>query len=166
MVAVDHVDRTDRQLVVGVGELPSVLATAVQLPRTAGAFGHLAHTQCATAVVVLGAVHERNRAQGAEPEAGIAEQLLVVERHDHDGVRAGLLVRVADTAEPPLHGVAEPLERRREQRSVLEAIAAPPATDELRLDGVESDSRMLFEQHVDVVERERPHVRLEQPVEC
>ena len=91
--------------------------------------------------------------------------MLVVERHHHDGVRAGLLVRVADPAEPPLHGVAEPLERGGEQRSVLEAISAPPATDELRLDGVESDSRMLLEQHVDVVERERPHVCLEQPVE-
>ena len=90
---------------------------------------------------------------------------MVVERHDHDGVRAGLLVRVADPAEPPLHGVAEPLERRREQRCVLEAVAAPPATDELGLDDVESDSQMLLEQHVDVVESERPHVRLEQPVE-
>ena len=106
-----------------------------------------------------------NCAQGTHPEAGIAEQSLVVERHDHDGVRAGLAVRVADPAEPPLHGVAEPLERGREQRSVLEAIAAPPTTDELRLHGLESDSRVLFEQHVDVVERERPHVRLEQLVE-
>ena len=76
------------------------------------------------------------------------------------------MTSVADAPEAALHVVAEPLEHCREQRSVLEAIAATPATDELRLDGVESDSRMLLEQHVDVVERERPHVCFEQPVEC
>src|SRR6478735_9418699 len=104
----------------------------MQLPRMSGSFGHLAHTQRAAAVVVFCAVDERDRAQGAHPEAGVAEQLLIVERHDHDGVRARLLVRVAHTAEPPFDGVAEPLECGREERSVLEAIAAPPATDELR----------------------------------
>ena len=96
MVSVDDVDRTNRQFVVGVGELPSVLALAMQLPGTASTFWHLAYTECAAGVVVLGAVEERDRAQGAETEAGVAEQLLVVERHDYDRVRASLLVGVAD----------------------------------------------------------------------
>ena len=38
---------------------------------------------------------------------------------------------------------------------MFEAVAAAPTSDELLLDGAEPDSRVLVEQHVDVVERER-----------
>ena len=70
--------------------------------------------------------------------------------------------RVADPAQVPPHLVAEPFQGGGEDRAVLEAVAAPAAADELLLDGVEGDAGVLAEQHVDVVERERAHVRLVQ----
>ena len=48
---------------------------------------------------------------------------------------------------------------------MLEAVAASSAADELLLDGVEAHARVLVEQHVDVVERERADVGLVQRVE-
>ena len=74
-------------------------------------------------------------------------------------------LRVADPAEPALHVVPEPLERGREEHAVLEAVAAAAATHELRLHRVQRDPRVLVEQDVDVVERERPDVRLVEGVQ-
>jgi hypothetical protein len=56
--------------------------------------------------------------------------------------------------------VAQPLQRRREDRRVLEAVAAPAPAHEFLLHRAEVDTRVLCEQDVDVVEGEGTDVRL------
>src|SRR5690606_29543175 len=119
-----------------------------------------------TAVVVLGAVDQRDRAQQAEAEARVGQQPLAVEGHDYDAMGAGGRRRVAHPSQPPLDHVAQALQGGAEERAVLEAVSAPAATDELGLNRTEVDTRMLVEQDVDVVERERTNVRLMELVQC
>ena len=131
-------------------------------PRTDG---DLPQPVAPAAVVVLGAVRERDRPQDAHPEPRVGQQPLPVDRHHDDAVsprRGG----VSDPPQPSFHDVAQPLQCRREQDGVLEAVPAPSATDELLLDRVQAHAGVLVEQHVDVVEREGPDVGLVQRVQC
>ena len=82
------------------------------------------HAVRPAAGVVLGAVAQRDRPQRAHPEAGVGQPPLPVEGHDRDGVRARRRERVADPAELAYGVVPQPLRRGREQRGVLEAVAA------------------------------------------
>jgi hypothetical protein len=55
-----------------------------------------------------------------------------------------------------------PLEDCREERHLLEAVAAAARVDDLRLQGVEIEARAPAEQHVEVFERHVRHVRGEE----
>ena len=113
-------------------------------------------------MTVLRALDQRDRPEHAHPEPGVAEELLTVDGHHHDAVRARL---PSDTTEPALDGVAQTLENRREQDGVLEAVAAPAPHHELGLHGLERHPGVLVEQHIDVVEREGSDMRLVEGVE-
>ena len=58
------------------------------------------------------------------------------------------------------HGEAQGLERRPEQRVLLEAVAAPPARDQLGLHALEVDANGPPEQDVEVLEGNGSHVAL------
>jgi hypothetical protein len=132
-MAMNHIDRTDRQLVVGVSELP---------PST-----HY----------VLGTFDQRQAALRAHPEPRVTEQRLIVQVTTTTVcVRAFAL---ADSAETALDAVTETLKRDREQCRMLEA-ATPPPTNELGVHDLEIYAPTLLQEHIDVVERERAHVRL------
>ena len=163
MVPHHDVDGSDLELVGGVGELPALLAHPGQRPGATIGAAHLESPP--REVVVLGVVRHRDRSQQAHPETGVAQQSLTAENHLDHHVGAPLLAarfRVADPTEVPPHLVAEPFQRGGEDRAVLEAVATTTTTDELLLDGAEGDAGVLAEQHVDVVEGERTHVRLVQ----
>jgi hypothetical protein len=57
---------------------------------------------------------------------------------------------------------AQRAQRRLEERPVLEAIAAAPGGDELGKDAVEIDAHAASEEDVEVLERNRCHVRVHQ----
>ena len=114
-------------------------------------------------MLVLGVVDHGYGSQEAHPEAGVAQHSLTVENHLDHHVGAPLLgtrVRVTDPTQVPPDLVPEPFQSGREDRAVLEAVAATTTTNELLLDGIQGDTGVLAEQHVDVVEGERADVRL------
>jgi hypothetical protein len=150
-----------------MGDLPALLAQPVERP--VARIGATQSVAPAGEVVVFGAIGHRDRSQQAHPEAGVAQQPPTLQGHLDDHVGASLLgarVGVADSAQVATNPVAEPLQGGGDDRGVLEAVAAPATADELLLDVVEGDAGVPVEQHVDVVEGERAHVRLVQLGEC
>jgi hypothetical protein len=68
------------------------------------------------------------------------------------------LLLASDPGQQSVHGVAEALQRRGEQQTVLVAIAPAPTIDELRLDALEVDRYAAAQHDVDVLERDRGDV--------
>ena len=116
-------------------------------------------------MLVGGPVRQRNRPEQAEAETGVGQQSLAVHGHHDHRVRPGGQQRIAHPSQPTLDLIPEPLQGRREQRAVLEAVPAATAADELGLDRCQVDARVPVQQDVDVVEGERPHVGLVQCVQ-
>ena len=71
----------------------------------------------------------------------------------------------ADARGEPRHRETELLERRREERVLLEAVAATATRDELRLQAREVEPDRTAEQDVEVLEGDRRRVREMQRVE-
>ena len=115
-----------------------------------------------------GAVGERHRLDEAErAEADVGEPHLAVERHAQHHVRAAPAVRRAapHTAEERVGGNPELAQGRREQRVVLEAVAAAPLVEELALEIAEREADAPAGLNRQVLEEERLAVRAVQAPE-
>ena len=76
-------------------------------------------------------------------------------RHDHD-----------DTRGMP-HGIeSELFEDGSEQHSLFETIATPPRANELPLQAIKIEADGPTQEHVEILERNRRHVRAEKPTQC
>ena len=89
VVAGDQVRRLDLQLVVGVHQLPLLVAPPAQLPRTHVARPDLPQPVGPAAEVVGGAVHQWQRPEQAHPEARVGEQPLAIQVDHDDAVGPG-----------------------------------------------------------------------------
>lgn len=111
------------------------------------------------------AILERHRVQHARTEADIGEELLPVDPDQQQHVRARPRSLRLDPGHPALHLEADPLEDRGEQQRVFVAVPTASPSDQLALDRVELDPGMGAENHVDVLERDRPDMRRVQAVQ-
>lgn len=96
------------------------------------------------------------------PKTGIGQPPAAFGLHPqgHGGAWTGTFaVLVADAGEQPVGAVAEPFEDRSEQHTVLVAVAASPAGEELGRHPVQGNADAPAEEHVEVFERDRGDVR-------
>lgn len=133
-------------------QLPAVLAIRDELVGPA-------------ALGVWPGVSPRQRFEQPAAETNVGQPFLATGTHVQHQVgswpRSCLVI--ADAGQQPGHGVADPVERGSEQHTVLVAVASPAPCDELVLHAVEVDSDTPAKHDVEVLERDRCHVRPVQP---
>jgi hypothetical protein len=150
------VDRALWVLVELVPRLPALVGPLGQRPEPAVA----GQPVLPAALVHHHAVAQGHRGEDPGAETHVDQVVDVVRAHleGHVGARPGA-VRLYP-GDQPGHREAEPLGYRGEQQGVLVAVPAAPAPHQLVGDRLQPQPAMRAEQHVHVLERDGPHVRL------